>query len=229
MRFVTISLIAIVIAIAGGCNRQASSESTTNRQSSSSQPETFADAQTAATQSLTVFRKLVNNQNYKDLGFESPDEVANATLGQPLPVMFVRLDQLRQYQPGTDVNSLLGQSNEVNYPVLANNQVRSSVVVQQVNGRWKTGTLGNGGLAKHIADARKARTGAEGAGQQALVHVGSLGFYFLGERNSDNKWTLTPLVSNPYLNLAAGRAVPAEEVFSRLATAAKALRDDAPM
>ena len=228
MRFVTISLIAIVIAIAGGCNRQASSETSTNNQNTS-QPETFADAQSAATQSLTVFRKLVNNQNFRDLGFESPDEVANATLGQPLPVMFVRLDQLRQYQQGTDVNSLLGQSNEVNYPVLANNQVRSSVVVQQVNGRWKTGTLGNGALAKHIADARKGRTGAEGATQQALVHVGSLGFYFLGERSADNKWTLTPLVSNPDLNLAAGRAVPAEEVFTRLATAAKSLRDDAPM
>jgi hypothetical protein len=222
LNLVTISAITILILIGGACARKGSADRDTN-QNQNNQQETFADAQSAATQSLTIFRRLVNNQNYRDLGFESPDEVANATLGEPLPVMFVRLDQLRGYQAGTDVNSLLGQSNEVNFPVIANNQVRSSVVVEQVNGRWKTGTLGNGALAKHIAAVRRDRTGA------ALVHFAALGLYFLGERNTDNKWTLTPLVSNSELNLAAGRPIPAEEVFTRLAGAAKTLRDDAPM
>ena len=226
LNFVTIAAIAIMIAVGGACNRRASSETSTNQ---NSQPQTFADAQSAATQSLTVFRQLVNNQNYRELGFESPDEIANATLGQPLPVSFVRLDQLRQYQQGTDVNSLISQSNEVNFPVMANNQVRSSVVVEQINGRWKTGTLGNGALAKHIDGVRKGRTRAEGAAQQTLVHVRALGLYFLGERGTDNKWSLTPLVSHSEFNLAAGQAMPAEEVFTRLAGAAKALRDDAPM
>ncbi len=226
VNFVTISAIAILIVIGGACNRKASSQTGTNQ---NGQRETFADAQSAATQSLASFRKLINNQNYRDLGFESPDEVANATLGEPLPILVVRLDQLREYRQGTDVNSLLNQSNEVNFPVIASNQVRSSVVVEQVNGRWQTGTLGNGALAKHIAAVRKARTGAEGVTQQALVHVKALGIYFVGERGTDNQWTLTPLVSESGLNLAAGRAVRAEEVLTRLAVAAKTLRDDAPM
>jgi len=216
----------ILIVVGGACTRKGSADRDTNQ---NNQQETFADAQSAATQSLAVFRRLVNNQNYRDLGFESPDEVANATLGEPLPILFVRLDQLRGYHEGTDVNSLLGQSNEVNFPVMANNQVRSSVVVEQVNGKWRTGTLGNGALARHIAAVRRDRTGAAGAGQQALVHVGALGLHFFGERGTDNKWRLTPLVSNPELNLAAGQALPAEEVFTRLAVAAKRLRDDAPM
>src|SRR5215510_11591083 len=46
---------------------------------------------------------------------------------------------------------------------------------------------------------------------------------------ADNQWTLTPLVSDSELNLSAGRAVRAEEVLTRLAVAAKTLRDDAPM
>lgn len=226
LNFVTISAIAILIAAGAACNRQASSENASNQ---SNQGQTFADAQSAATQSLAEFRKLVNDQNYRDLGFESPDEIASATLGAPLQILFVRLDRLREYREGTDVSTLFSQASEMNFPVMANEQVRSSVVVQQVNGKWETGTLGNGALAKLIAAAQKSRTGAEGVSQQALVHVGALGIYFLGERSNDNKWTLTPLTTSAELDLTAERAAPAEQVFTRLAVAARELRDDAPM
>jgi hypothetical protein len=59
-------------------------------------PKTFADAQAAANESLSTFRQLVNAQNYKELGFESAEEVANATLGEPIHVLVVSLSQLRQ-------------------------------------------------------------------------------------------------------------------------------------
>jgi len=217
--------ITLVIGAVGACNRKADTQ--TDSTQGGKPAETFADSQAAATQSLAVFRQLVNNQNYKELGFESVDEVANATLGDPLPVVFVRLDQLREYHEGTDLNGLLSQTNQMNYPVMARDQVRSSVVVEQVNGRWKTSTLGNGALAKLIVTARSGRANAAGPTQQALVHVAALSLHFLAERR-ENKWTLTPLTASPELNLAAGSAIPAEEVFTRLAAAAKSLRDDAP-
>ena len=220
--FTLLALTVVVVTVA--CNKGATSDTNSNQ---GRPAETFVDAQSAANASLAVFRQLVNNQNFRDLGFESPDEVASATLGQSVPVVFVRLDQLREYREGTDLNSILTQSTQQNFPVLAKEQVRSSVVVEQVNGRWKMGTLGNGALAKQIAAVRQGQ--APGAGnQQALVHFGALGIYFLAER-SDNKWTLKPLAPNPELNLAAGSALPAEEVFMRLSGIAKNLRDDAPM
>ena len=218
--------ITVLIVIHSACDRTASTQ--TDKNQAEQRPETFGDAQSAATASLAAFRKLVNNQNYRDLGFESAEEVGSSTLGTPLPVVFVRLDQLREYREGTDLNDILGQSNQINFPVLAQDQVRSSVVVEQVNGRWKMGTLGNGALAKQVAALRGGQTVAGSSTQQALVHFGALGIYLLGER-TDNKWTLKSLTDNPDLNLAAGRAAPAEEVFMRLVPIAKGLRDDAPM
>ena len=221
--FTLLAMTVLVVSIVA-CNKMATSDTNSNQ---GKPAETFADAQSAANASLALFRQLVNNQNFRDLGFESQDEVASATLGQPVPVVFVRLDQLREYREGTDLNNILSQSTQQNFPVLAKDQVRSSVVVEQVNGRWKVGTLGNGALAKQIAAVRQGQ--APGAGnQQALVHFGALGLYFLGER-AENKWTLKPLAPIPDLNLAAGSALPAEEVFMRLSGIAKNLRDDAPM
>jgi hypothetical protein len=220
--FILLAMTAFVVTAA--CNKPATSDSSSTQ---GRPPETFADAQSAANASLALFRQLVNNQNFRDLGFESTDEVASATLGESVPVVFVRRDQLREYREGTDLNIILSQSNQRTFPVLAKDQVRSSVVVEQVNGRWKMGTLGNGALAKQIAAARQGQAPG-GTNQQALVHFGALGLYFLGER-TENKWTLKALAPIPDLKLAAGSALPAEEVFMRLSGIAKNLRDDAPM
>jgi len=218
--------ITMLVAIYSACDRNASTQTVQNQ--TNQHDETFGDAQSAANASLATFRKLVTNQNYRDLGFESAEEPASATLGTPLPVVFVHLNQLREYSEGTDPNTLIGQSNQMNFPVMVRDQVRTSVVVEQVDGKWKMATLGNGALAKQIAALRPGQAAPSGSTQQALVHVGALGMYFLGER-TDNKWMLKPLSDNPDLNFGAGKGMPAEEVFMRLAPIAKTLRDDAPM
>jgi len=187
-------------------------------------PKTFADAQAAATESLSTFRQLVNAQNYKELGFESPEEVANATLG----VLVVSLNQLRQYEPGSDPNRLLTDFNQIHYPVVVGDQVRSAILVDQVNGKWKAGTFGATNLAKLIATARKG-TQTSNPSQDVVVEVPSLGLYFLGHRTEDNKLTLTPLTDYAVFGLRAGGAMPAEEVLAALVPAAKSLNTDAPM
>jgi hypothetical protein len=191
-------------------------------------PKTFTDAQAAATESLSTFRQLVNAQNYKELGFESAEEVANAKLGEPIHVLVVPLNQLRQYEPGSDPNKLLTDFNQIHYPVVVGDQVRSAILVDQVGGKWKAGTFGAAKLAKLIAAARKG-TQTSTPSQDAVVEVPSLGLYFLGHRTEDNKLTLTPLTDNPTFGFRAGGAMPAEEVFAALVPAAKSLNTDAPM
>jgi len=191
-------------------------------------PKTFADAQAAATESLSTFRQLVNAQNYKELGFESPEEVANATLGEPIHVLVVSLNQLRQYEPGSDPNRLLTDFNQIHYPVVVGDQVRSAILVDQVNGKWKAGTFGATNLAKLIATARKG-TQTSNPSQDVVVEVPSLGLYFLGHRTEDSKLTLTPLTDYAVFGLRAGGAMPAEEVLAALVPAAKSLNTDSPM
>ncbi|MEP6820222.1 MAG: hypothetical protein ABJA18_11855 [bacterium] len=220
-----VALLSLLLCFCA-CKRDGGTTSTSNQGNGKAQ--TFADAQSAAAQSLTTFRQLVNEKNYKELGFESLEEVSTATLGNPIPVVFVRLDSLRQYQAGSDPNALLSSSNQMSYPVMARDQVRTSVVVEQVDGKWQTATLGNGALAKALAAVRKPAAAGSAGNQESLVHVGALGLYFLAQR-ADNKWTLTPLTDKPDMNLKAGAAMPAEEVLGRLTVMAKQLSDDAPM
>src|SRR5574337_253632 len=53
------------------------------------------ESQKVASESIVTLRKLVNEQNYKAMGFESLDEVSAVDLGEHIRVFLVRLDQLR--------------------------------------------------------------------------------------------------------------------------------------
>lgn len=197
--------VAVLLVLAQACNRD-------NRSSTSQAQEspTFTDAQSAANQSLATFRKLVNAQNFRELGFESMDEVANASLGQPMRASMVKLDQLKAYKAGDDPNRLLSDLNQVYYPVTVQNNVRSAISVEQSEGKWRVTGFGPSNLAKQIARAR----GTAGA-EQILVHVAPFNLYFAGQR-SEGRLMLTPVADYSSFNLKAGAPLPAEEVFATL-------------
>jgi hypothetical protein len=196
------------------------------REDGVSDEQPAVDPQSAAMQALQTFRQLVNEANYRDLGFESPREVDSATLGEPLEVLFVQLDQLREYQPEGNPEALLTSLNQMSFPVLVNEAARSSIVVQQrPDGRWRSTMLGNGALARQIADARRLLPTAE---PTRLVHVGALGLYFLASR-ADNRLMLTALSTDPDRQLRAGATEPADSVLARLVPFARRVRDDEPM
>jgi len=173
----------------------------------------FTDAQSAANHSLATFRKLVNAQNYKELGFESPDEVASAALGTPIRTSMVKLEQLKAYKAGDDANRLLSELDQVYYPVTVRDQVRSTVTVEQSSGKWRATGFGPANLAKQIDRARKA--GGTASGAQILVHVAPFNLYFVGNR-VENRLVLTSAGDYSSYNLKAGASLPAEEVFAAL-------------
>jgi hypothetical protein len=184
-------------------------------------PPTFADSKSAAEQ----FRKFITQNNrYKKLGFDSVEEAVGADLGAPLAIFFVRLDRLREYQPGSDSNTLLSDSAQVYYPVLdTKKQIRAAVIVEMADGKWKMASLGNAGLAKQIAQVQK-RAAAPSGGASApdiIVQVPALGIYFIGRRDADKKLILIPIANDPRYNLRAAAEQPADEVFAKLVPFAK--------
>jgi hypothetical protein len=197
--------VVLLVVLAQGCNRDSRSST-----SQAQEEPTFTDAQSAANQSLATFRKLVNAQNFKEFGFESADEVANASLGQPMRTSMVKLDQLKAYKAGDDPNRLLSDLNQVYYPVTVQNNVRSAISIEQSNGRWKATGFGPANLAKQIAQARHTADT-----EQILVHVAAFNLYFAGHR-ADGRLMLTPVADYSSFNLKAGTALPAEQVFAAL-------------
>jgi hypothetical protein len=215
---IILAVVLVGVQLVQGCNRSTALQQNTNQGGGA---QAFADAQTAATQSLATFRKLVTSENYKELGFESADQVANARLGAPLQIFIVKLDQLREYQTGSDPNRLLNEGAQLYYPVAVGEQTRSSLVVEQSEGKWKAASFGNAGLAKQIAVVSKRATAPQTTvSSEFIVQVPALGIYFLGHR-ADNKLMLTPLATDPGYDLKAGATQPAEEIFTKLAPFAK--------
>ena len=170
-----------------------------------------------ATQALATLQELGRRTTFKDMGFQSVDEMANAKLGEPLSVFMVELEDLRAYRPGSDANKLLKPIDKVIYPVSANDQVRTSIVLQKGKEGWKTSDFGGANFARLVTRARDESAKATNLAPAAyfVVQAPALNVYFLGYRQ-DGKLMLTPLIDDPDMNLKAGTALPAEQVFDQL-------------
>lgn len=176
----------------------------------------------AASRSLGTLNKLVTEQNFKNMGFESAAEVKSATIGDPLPVFMVQLDELRAYKKGADPNRLLKALDKAIIPVAVNGQVRSSITVEKSKGEWKGMSFGAPNLTRALAKVQMESAAASHVPTDAyfVVHIAALNAYYLGHR-ANNKLMLTTIIDDPSLKQPAGKTMPAEEVFSLLSPIAR--------
>jgi len=191
--------VGLVLFIMAGCTK------------TESQAPLSAQSQVAAMRARDVLQKLVNADNYKALGFDSLEEVRQATLGAPLDVFNVGVEQLKAYKPGADAATLLTKSSESVYPVLVNDQVRSSVTVVHKERGYEPSSFGNADVVKRLMAVRKA----EGGGPAFIVRVPALNIFFLGS-GADSQVLLTPIVEDPRTELRVGEPIPAGLVLERL-------------
>lgn len=165
----------------------------------------------AAGKSLSTLSQLVTEQNYRAMGFESAKEVANASLGTPLPVYMVQLDELRQYAGG-DPAPLLKPLSQVIYPVLVGGATRSGITVENTGKGWQATGFGSASLSRALVDGVQA----SGAGNPFVVHVAALRTYFIGFRDGGGDLMFTPIRDEPELELRAGAAIPATQALLAL-------------
>ncbi len=182
----------------------------------------IGETKEAAARALATFQKLGRQTSFKAMGFESADEMSGATLDEPLPVFMVELNDLRGYQAGSDPNTLLKPIDKVIYPVKTGTQVRSSIILQKGKEGWKASDFGGPNFARLVTRARDESVKATGLPLSAyfVVQAPALNAYFLAYRQ-DDKLMLASLVDDPGLNLRAGTASPAEQVFGDLSVVAR--------
>lgn len=180
----------------------------------------------AATRALETLRALVTEQNARSYGFDSQAEAETATLGSPIPVTFVQLDELREYSEGQDPAALLHSVNQVFVPVVIGGQVRSSILMERSDDGWRAVSFGAPNLARLISESRAAAardTNADMATMSA-VQVGALGRYYIASLSED-RLMLTAVTDDPELQIKAGETRLASEVFARLAPIARAYNE----
>lgn len=204
MRKLLYALIAAVAWLVSGCQMSPF----TPDASATGQPPAHATQLAAAKEGLATLAHLVNEKNYAALGFESPDEVRQATLGEPLQSYRVRLDALRALPESIDAEKLLEDARRSLYPVEVKQRVASSIVVTQSRDGWRATDFGNAGVARAITRYRKGPT-------DFIVHVPALKVYFVAKR-TEGTLTLTPIMDDPRADFKAGEPVPAAVALKRL-------------
>lgn len=164
--------------------------------------------QQAATNALAVLQKLVNDQNYKNLGFQSLDEVKQAQLGKPMEVFNLGLDKLKTYQAGQDPNSMLTPSAETIYPVTVGGAVRTGVTIVHKEQGYEPSSFGNADIVKGLANYRQGES-------DFVIRVPAFNMYFVARR-VETRLVLVPIVNDPRLKVEPGQATPVEVVIDQL-------------
>lgn len=183
------------------------------------------EALAAASRALKLFPAMVNRKNFKAMGFKSPTEVSQATLGQPMKVFQVRLDRLKKYEPNMPPDSLLETANnQIVFPLNVNRQARCSITVCTRKKRWVASRFGSSNLTKLLSAARQASMKITRLPLSAytIVRIPALNMVFIAHRDKETKGLmLTPILSDPKLKMKAGSSMPATEVFNKLVPLAR--------
>ena len=173
--------------------------------------EALAGSKEVVTRSLETMRAMAEAGQLKTLGFTTVDEARSATLGDPVPILTVRLDQLQEYKQGSNPASLVSAvSAKVVYPVQVGSTTRSSITLAKSRKGWEPVSFGGNALPNMFAQGRQKSPAAT-----FVVVVPALNAYF-GGAGRGAEMTLTPLEEYASLGLKAFETLPAAQVLERL-------------
>jgi hypothetical protein len=146
---------------------------------------TVKESRAPAESALKQLRKLATKDNFKSLGFDSLDELPNTELGQALPVVIVRLDELRNYKEKGVAYKLLHPLPKVVYGVTVKGEPRCGVEVQKRDGKWQVSALGIAGPARQYIQALKKQGEKGKATRFFLIKILALNESYLGYQTPD--------------------------------------------
>jgi hypothetical protein len=172
-----------------------------------------------AEQALKHLRELATKENFQSLGFDSLEELPAAELGKPLPVLIVRLDELRDYKERGDAYKLLHPIPKVLYGVNVKGEPRCGLEVQKRDGKWEASAIGIAGPARQYVQALKKQAEKDRATVFFVVKIPALNETYLGYQ-SDRGVRLVH-VRQQAEQQDKLEARPAAEVLAELVKAAK--------
>lgn len=167
-------------------------------------------ADAAARAMLPSAASTINAGNLRQYGLSSLDETKRLTLGQGVPIFYVRADQLKSYAPGTDAGSLMISSGRRAYPVMLDGTAHMLLTIQRSPSGWKFVSLGSEeltpalGKLELLAAAKRGKGPGGSPSNYFAVLIPAMHLSFLayspplgpgGGQDSKRKVSLTPLNS----------------------------------
>ena len=186
MRYLNIGLIFSLVLLFVRCaTNERPQTSTTNSNSPGGSPQLNtenADPSQVAKSALASLSSVLDEKATKELGLNSPDEWNSASLGEPVRLYLIRLDQLSQYKTATDPTQLLNDVHRTFYPVLVNGEGKLLIVLEQKDSAWKFVKYDSPVAAKNLVRIRHNKSAAAGGSSFLVVQVPSLQLTFLGQQ-----------------------------------------------
>jgi hypothetical protein len=134
---------------------------------------------------LISLKRRVKPGTAAGMGFSSTNEAQQAVLGEPFRVYEISKNRLVTYNGTQTFASLLEPASRVIYPAEVNGSPKSTIIVSQVGGMWRTEMFGDPALISELTGARKAisATNLALASQTFAVQIPVSSFWFLGFTN----------------------------------------------
>lgn len=185
------------------------------------------DVTKVAAASLPTMQKLVTESNFQNMGFRSAAEAKSASLGRPLALYTVPLNELVQYREGGDPARIIHFGDRILFPVMVNNEVRSSLQVDKSGDKWEVSSYGGPNRMKLISDAiNRLSADPENKGMEyRVITIPAMNLYFIGMQK-DDKLFLASVLDDEAYGVKAGEVVSAEIILPKLAEIAATLKDE---
>lgn len=153
------------------------------------------------------------------MGMPTTAQMKGATLGEPLSVKMVQLDELKGYKASSNSapEALLHDLQTLVYPVKVAGGLHGEMVVGKSGGAWSARSFAGPSHLQGVENIRMAITRSAGipASAMMLVRVPALNIEFVGYRDAAGL-KLAPLHNVPSAGLVAGQLLPAQRVFELL-------------
>jgi hypothetical protein len=182
--------------------------------------ETVVDesASGAAKEGLRILQRSITVENYKQFGFTSLQEAARATVGDGVPLYYVRADQLKAYTPGVDAGTLMIPTYRRLFPIIVDGIGKLVMTLEFKAGHWQLVDFGEQEIASSLSRLKEHSTrqkSGPGSAQQNYfaVQIPAMHLSFLafsppqgpgGGLEDKRQVTLTPLSSTENMKHSIG-------------------------
>lgn len=178
--------------------------------------------------------QIASEQAFHDFGAETGARVAGmpprekmdrASLGKPIALKLVQLDDLQRYVPGArggDPSALVRDLATVIVPIRLDGKAHGEMVMRKVGGTWSPRGFAGPARVEAIEKARRGVVENARVREEAteLVYIPALRLELIAHRDASGL-QLTPLADLPAAGLKGGQTLPAARVFELLAPVAK--------
>jgi hypothetical protein len=184
------------------------------------------DAAPIATEALQTFAELITEENFAQLGFESPQQVRAARLGTPANQFSVQLDKLQSYDMGQEPRDLFTPHAQVVYPVLVKDVPHGSIELVEGERGWRVASFGARLFSLQVGRIRqeKALELHQPVSAFFLLRVPALSVYFLAHQDRSGL-ILTPILNDARFGFQAGTSLQASEAFRLMRPVARKTED----